>query len=604
MDIDITLPGEGEPIKKKKPIQGEFNFEPEPSMFSTEGLESQLLPEKVFCKDVNYLSLGGDMSPMEHQKDCFYKLHDKKYAGIFGEQGTGKTRMAIDIVSNHYVDKKINAVLLIAPKGVHEQWWNKEIPKHSPVDTERFLWEAKSTKGYLSNRTKFINLETKDLKWMCVNVDLVSTDNNIFIIRDFIKKHKCAVIVDESTRIKNPTANRTFNIMYNLAGQIKRGRAIKEIVPYSKYRYVLTGMQVTNSPYDVWAPFTFLDFKFFDMNFYAFKAKYGIEVQDTNRQSGRRFSRRITNVEKQRIIALYKDENYTFEQIGNILGIGRANVEYICTHPQLRFPYKHLDELKDKIMPYTFTVTKEECLDLLPKVYQTVICEMSAEQKRVYKELQKKLITEYEGKELSVANKVALTTRLQQITSGFFPHDDKIYNEEEDVWELKKEAIPIGKKNPKIEALKAQLEENGEHRIFIACRFVAEIKLVVAELSKSYPDKVVKAYYGAVPDKERAEIKNGFEQGHIDILVINVRMAIGFNFQEVCHNGYAFSGTYSLEDRKQWEDRIHRIGQTLSVNYLDFIMKGTIDEKIHQAIEQKEDLLNYFRDHTVSEFLS
>jgi len=44
---------------------------------------------------------------------------------------------------------------------------------------------------------------------------------------------------------------------------------------------------------------------------------------------------------------------------------------------------------------------------------------------------------------------------------------------------------------------------------------------------------------------------------------------------------------YDLEDRLQSEDRAHRIGQTNKVTYIDIITKGTIDEKILQALRNK-----------------
>lgn len=540
---------------------------------------------------------------MEHQIKCFYKLYNYEFAGIFGEQGTGKTRMCIDLVSNHFAEGHIDAVLLIAPKGVHEQWHDEQLPTHSAVDYFGFVWHTGGSKSYKANLKKFI--ETKDpskLKWFFVNVDTFSSDTYIPFMREFVKNHKTAVVVDESTRIKNPGANRTNNIIYNLAALRKEGRAIKEVIPYSVYRYILTGMQVTDSPYDLWAPFNFLKYNFFDMNFYAFKAKYGIEVIDRNKQTGQRYPRKISPTEIQSIVKYYK-QGYTVEQVSNILGISESNVAYIVAHPNIRFPYKHLDKLKAKIEPYTFTIRKKDCMDLPEQIYEKIIVEMSPAQKKVYNDLRAKMIAEYSDRELTVTSKLALLVRLQQVTSGFFPYETAEFDEEEGVWKSETDIIPIGKKNPKIEALKGQLDELGNSRVFIAGKFVAEIKMLEAELNKAYPEKQIAAYYGGISANRRKEIIDNFKAGQIDVLIMNIRMAIGFNFQEVCNNAIAISGTYSLEDRKQWEDRIHRMGQKMPVLYQDVIMKGTVDEKIYQAIKLKQDLLDYFRDHSITEFI-
>ena len=48
-----------------------------------------------------------------------------------------------------------------------------------------------------------------------------------------------------------------------------------------------------------------------------------------------------------------------------------------------------------------------------------------------------------------------------------------------------------------------------------------------------------------------------------------------------------YSNSYDLEIRLQSEDRAHRIGQTNKVTYIDIVTKGTIDEKILQALRNK-----------------
>jgi SNF2 family DNA or RNA helicase len=51
-----------------------------------------------------------------------------------------------------------------------------------------------------------------------------------------------------------------------------------------------------------------------------------------------------------------------------------------------------------------------------------------------------------------------------------------------------------------------------------------------------------------------------------------------------------FSNNYDLEIRLQSEDRAHRIGQKNKVTYVDFVCKGTVDEKILLALKNKVDI--------------
>jgi len=50
-----------------------------------------------------------------------------------------------------------------------------------------------------------------------------------------------------------------------------------------------------------------------------------------------------------------------------------------------------------------------------------------------------------------------------------------------------------------------------------------------------------------------------------------------------------YSLSFSLKDRVQMQGRIHRIGQTKPCTYIDFVVPGTIDEDVWNAIEKKED---------------
>ena len=51
-----------------------------------------------------------------------------------------------------------------------------------------------------------------------------------------------------------------------------------------------------------------------------------------------------------------------------------------------------------------------------------------------------------------------------------------------------------------------------------------------------------------------------------------------------------YSNTYDLEARAQSEDRPHRDGQTQKVTYVDLVARGTVDEKILQALRKKIDM--------------
>lgn len=540
-----------------------------------------------------------------HQLAAMTKCYGKEYAALFMEQGTGKSKVAIDIVSNLYLEKKIDAVLLIAPNGVQEQWVSEQVPIHSPVKTEDLLWKTNKSKYFVNKLEVFVTRKYQALKWFYVNVETFSTENNLEIFIKYCLSNRVFIIVDESTRIKNMDANRSYNINYGLSKLTKSGKKITEVEKLSKYRLILTGTMITNSPYDLYSMFDFLSYNFFGVSYFAFKLHYGIEIRDLNEQVGKKFSRKIQESEIMSI-RNYARDGMQYEEIASIMGTSYKNVQWLVEHPNHNSCYKNLEELKEKIKPVSFIVKKEDCLDLPPKVYEKIYVEMNKEQKRVYKELEKEYITKYLDTELSVQNKLTLIGRLQQITGGFFPYKEvkefTYPNGDVKIEELNS-ILPITKTNPKIEAIKRDLEETNNEQIIIWCRFVAEIKAVSDMLMKSYPGKRIEAYYGGVSKGRRKDIIGDFKNGEVDVLVINPRTgALGLNLQ-MSYLAYYYSNSYSLEDRAQSEDRQHRSGQTKTCVYKDIIMKGTVDEKVFKALQQKKNLLDYFRQANISEFI-
>ena len=65
--------------------------------------------------------------PYNHQVAGFNFCIDKPFFALFMEQGTGKTKVSIDLMNAKYMRGEINGVLLIAPNGIHSQWITDEL---------------------------------------------------------------------------------------------------------------------------------------------------------------------------------------------------------------------------------------------------------------------------------------------------------------------------------------------------------------------------------------------------------------------------------------------------------------------------------------------
>lgn len=529
--------------------------------------------------------------PFAHQLEAYDFTKDKSYFALFMQQGTGKTKTAIDICAMRYAEGQINAVMVIAPNHVHSQWGNEQIPMHSPVMSDIFIFHSGMGKARTKLFNDFIHNPSDKLKWLCVNVESFSYSTYMHFFQDFVKENKVFIILDEATSIKNPQSKRFFNIVRGLADTKMRGKRIISTEPMSIGRAILTGTPITNSPLDAWAMFEFLKPDYFGRPYYSFKAHYTIEQKMQVWQGN--VCRTISTTAKDivKLAELCKTTEGLIEAQATY-GISAADLMYLQTHPDMTMPYKYLDELKADMSKVAFFKKSSECFDLPPKIYEHVNVEMNDEQRRVYQQLENEYIAEYSGKEVTVLNKITLYTRLSQLAGGFLPFTD---DESGSV-----ELTPIGNTNPKVDALTDRIE-TGDLPCIVVTRFTAEALYLFNTLTEKFKDKTVGIFIG--PKKYPKDPIESFKKGEVDILIANERMiSKGHNLQ-LSHTLYFFSCSYSLEDRDQTEDRIARYGQTEKCLIVDFIAYETIDMKVYAALRQKKNLLNFFRETSIKDDL-
>jgi SNF2 family DNA or RNA helicase len=204
-----------------------------------------------------------------------------------------------------------------------------------------------------------------ELKILIINVEAFSTKKGVAFVEKFILSHNTLIAVDESTTIKNPKAQRTKNLL--------------KLAVNTKYRRILTGFPVTQSPLDLYSQSAFLSTQLLGYSsYYSFQNRYAKVI---NRSMGQR----------------------TFRQV-----VG----------------YQNLEELTENVNEFSYRVLKKECLDLPDKVYQRREVELTPEQKKVYKELKDYAIAELASHKLvSVTSVLTQILRLHQVVCGFVKHD-------------------------------------------------------------------------------------------------------------------------------------------------------------------------------------
>lgn len=523
--------------------------------------------------------------PWVHQRDVLTKTWDKKYAAWLMEYGTGKTWVAINNAGILFEQGLIDALFIIAPNGVHLQWIDEQLPMHLPdrIPTVIRAWENKNSLKFKRSLEDFwLDRNENKLKIVSMNVEALQSDGKARnFSTNFLDSFLTFLVIDESTRIKNHSAARTKFIMNKLS-------------PLATYRRTLTGNEVTRSPFDVYCPYRFLNNNFWKpiRSYHVFTHRYG---EFKNQFAYKKFVKvagfvcpSCSGIPDQLNFKRLSEQIFTTcdlcnkvikedhlpDKVLNLLEDGGRQ-----KFPQL-IKYKNLDELRKRTAKCSIIVRKEDCMDLPKKIYQPLYCEMNSDQMKLYHDLKKTMRMEYEGVEVEVKVKIALSIRFQQIVGGFYPESME----------------PIGTKNPKIETMLYSLEDiDTGDPIIVWARFISEIEALTNRLRKEY-DGITESYYGATSRDDRSKIMENFKAGKIRFLVANQATAgTGLNLQR-SYIHYYFSNSFNAEDRWQSEDRSHRGGQTRNCLYKDLLIKGTIDDTLHQSNREKKNFAEYFKE--------
>ena len=148
-------------------------------------------------KNKNIMNYKFKTKPYAHQLKALEMSWNKEVFAYFMEMGTGKSKVLIDNISMLYDKGKINAALIIAPKGVYKNWYEGEIPDHMAdhIDKKVVLWQA------LINKTQQSKLDTLfkpgvDLRILIMNVEAFSTKKCLEFPKKFLTCSSALVAID------------------------------------------------------------------------------------------------------------------------------------------------------------------------------------------------------------------------------------------------------------------------------------------------------------------------------------------------------------------------------------------------------------------------
>jgi len=466
--------------------------------------------------------------PFKHQRDAVAACHntDMNNYAYLMEMGTGKTLTAL--IDLLLLNNKdiVDSAVVLAPKSVYRNWM-KEINTFISGDYD-----------YKVNtwEPSMIDPYTKEH---------LSTDKFFRLA----KETKLHIFLMNIESLSTPKGLKFLNVFLHSRDKsrtmmivdesttikthtAKRTKNLIKITKDIGYKRILTGTPVTKSPLDIYTQFAFLDPKILGQtNYYAFRARYA-KIVNRPTSGGRNFP--------------------------------------------LITGYQRLEELEEKIYTHAFRVKKEECTDLPEKIYMKRFIPMSEKQLVAYESLRRNAMFIFNDKTTTSVNRLSQIVKLHQVCCGFTINDDGEVHD-----------VP----NKRYDELLNVLEET-DGKVIIWANYRHNIETITKKLKDKYGDTSAAAFYGDTDNQVRMDLVQNFQdEGHdLTYLVANPKTG-GYGITlTASHTVVYFSNNYDLEIRLQSEDRAHRIGQKNKVTYVDFVCKGTVDEKILTALKNKVDI--------------
>ena len=502
--------------------------------------------------------------PYNHQHEVFEISKDREYFALAMDMGTGKSKPVIDTAAHLYAKGAINALFITAPNDVHLNWVEKggEIDKHLCDDIQR-VKAAYLTRPKAKDRValeRIFDPNVLGLRIVTCNIEALVNKKGRAFVKKFLRLFNVLWVIDESTRIKNPSAKCTQRALAN--------------AKHACYRRILSGTMAPNTPFDLYTQYRFLDFWIFpQQTFTTFKAHYAY-LRDFD-----------------------KTNAYEMAILEKIPVAKRKYVKYIEKDEQGQILYRNLAELKRLRAPHTYYKKKVDCLDLPPRVYEKRYIKLTVQQQRMIKELhiqKAALFDDFERDPIEVLVRAAMGADTVRAKNALGVHlrEQQIIGGHAKVGDT--ELIPFTQ-NPKLDTLLNLLDDIDE-RVIVWCRFTAEIEMIKKALEARYGLGSVATYYGATSEEERAKVRRTFKDADSKDaarwLISNpVSGGLGLTLNAASYVVW-YSTDYDLLHYMQGNDRNYRIGQTRSVTVLSLIAPETIDARIMKALREKEALQN------------
>ena len=563
-------------------IQYRKNVEPSYAFLKKNGIIGNFLLEDYHNISIDfdrYDRLSMSRTPdkprkiKNHQKEAVQFLISRKKCILADDMGTGKST-SLTVAS---IEGNFDAVLIICPASLKSNWFNELTNYVSEKDIsiiggvnemkkneiEKYLGYGEGKSGKNLNELKEEAKERgkwTDNRYVIINFDILddvykvsraktkegiekAVENSPML--KFLLNKKSLIIIDEAHKLSNNTSDR-YKIIKDL---------INKSNPHSIY--LSTGTPITNDPANYFNLLSLLnDPLTIDREFYYMRYcdAFKMPINEQQKQKKQQLTQEFLNSHnKNTWYDLTVEEKKSLNDI-----INKRVIQKIIPKGG-----KNLEELKMQTAHIYLRRTKDDIGDLPPKYIHERVFELNKEQMAEYK----KLWDEYEAAKLEEDSSKELNKEL--IEGGLY----RKY--------LSNQMVPNTIK------LAEKCLARGE-KIVIACCYDDELYT----LRDYFKDKCV-IYNGKMSLKEKDEAIKKFNSDPNVMIFIGNIIAAGVGITLTSSRVVIFNNfSYVPGDNSQFQDRVHRIGQTRDVHIFYQFFKDTQYEKMWNTVLSKSLIIN------------
>ncbi|MFI3175629.1 MAG: DEAD/DEAH box helicase [Bacillota bacterium] len=222
-------------------------------------------------------------------------------------------------------------------------------------------------------------------------------------------------------------------------------------------------------------------------------------------------------------------------------------------------------EIKNRISDICMSMTAKDWLDMPERIDNIYEIHMTEKERGDYESFEREMVAEFLTGEVTATSKAALTTKLLQYCNGAMYLDGGGYT---------------GTSESKLNALEDVIESANGKSVLCFYEFKHDL------------ERIQNRFKEAVKINNSKDLEQ-WNRGEIPLYLAHPMSAgHGLNMQDGGCIIVWFGLTWSLELYLQANARLHRQGQKKSVIIHHLIVKDTIEERVYNALQQKQDVQN------------